>query len=126
MPEHVHLVVKPRHEIYDVSKFQETLKKSVVRKAHSFRKKSSKPDEYWARFYDVQPNGERHFRFWQRGGAYDENIWSLEAIPEILQYIHNNPVRRGLCEAPEDWPWSSAGWYAGRSGGSLKLELPDF
>jgi putative transposase len=80
MPEHVQLVVKPSQETYDVSKVQETVKKSVVLKAHNSRRKSSKPDEFWERFYDVQPNGERHFRFWQRGGAYDENIWSLEAL----------------------------------------------
>lgn len=25
-----------------------------------------------------------------------------------LQYIHQNPVRAGLCTRPEDYPWSSA------------------
>jgi hypothetical protein len=25
-----------------------------------------------------------------------------------LDYIHGNPVKQGLCEKPEDWPWSSA------------------
>jgi hypothetical protein len=25
-----------------------------------------------------------------------------------LEYIHHNPVRRGLCEAPQDFAWSSA------------------
>jgi len=24
-----------------------------------------------------------------------------------LQYIHRNPVKRGLCAGPEDWSWSS-------------------
>ncbi len=27
---------------------------------------------------------------------------------EILEYIHQNPVRAGLCKKPEDYPWSSA------------------
>ncbi len=27
---------------------------------------------------------------------------------EILHYIHHNPVKAGLCEKPEDYPWSSA------------------
>jgi putative transposase len=31
----------------------------------------------------------------------------------IIDYIHLNPVRRGLVERPEDWAWSSARWYAG-------------
>ena len=26
---------------------------------------------------------------------------------EVVRYIVLNPVRAGLCEAPEEWPWSS-------------------
>jgi len=29
-------------------------------------------------------------------------------IPRTLRYIHMNPVRLGLCEFPEKYPWSSA------------------
>ena len=33
-------------------------------------------------------------------------------IPEkafrVLQYIHGNPVKAGLCDRPEAYPWSSA------------------
>jgi hypothetical protein len=34
-----------------------------------------------------------------------------EAILVKLDYIHNNPVRRGLVGRPEDWHWSSFGAY---------------
>ena len=37
-----------------------------------------------------------------------------ESIYAEIEYFHNNPVRRGLVACAEDWPWSSAGWYAGR------------
>lgn len=26
----------------------------------------------------------------------------------VLRYIHDNPVKAGYCEKPEDYPWSSA------------------
>jgi hypothetical protein len=29
------------------------------------------------------------------------------------EYLHANPVRRGLVALAEDWEWSSARWYAG-------------
>jgi putative transposase len=29
----------------------------------------------------------------------------------MIDYLHLNPVRRGLVEKPEDWKWSSAGWF---------------
>lgn len=32
----------------------------------------------------------------------------------MIDYIHNNPVRRGLVEMPTDWLRSSARFYAGR------------
>jgi putative transposase len=30
---------------------------------------------------------------------------------EKLNYMHWNPVKRGLVEKPEDWPWSSVHYY---------------
>ena len=31
-----------------------------------------------------------------------DNVWAT------LNYIHQNPIRAGLCEKPEDYSWSSA------------------
>ena len=47
-----------------------------------------------------------HYRVWQWGG-YDLNIWSEKKRLEKLNYMHNNPVKRGLVKTPGDWPWSS-------------------
>ena len=33
----------------------------------------------------------------------------------MIEYIHNNPVRRGLVARAEDWKWSSAGWFEGKN-----------
>ena len=48
--------------------------------------------------------------FWQP--RYDFNVWSEEKRVEKLRYMHRNPVKRGLVERPEDWPWSSFRHYA--------------
>ena len=48
---------------------------------------------------------------WQRR-FYDFNVWGKEKRVEKLRYIHRNPVRRGLVEKPEQWPWSSFRAYA--------------
>jgi hypothetical protein len=39
-----------------------------------------------------------------------------------IDYLHANPVRRGLCERPEEWFWSSAASYAGIRQGPLSLD----
>ena len=43
---------------------------------------------------------------WQEG-YYDRAIRRDEDIREIFDYIHNNPVRRGLVRYAEEWPHSS-------------------
>jgi putative transposase len=49
-------------------------------------------------------------QFWQRR-YYDFNVFSEDKFPEKTHYMHWNPVLRGLVERPEDWPWSSHGFY---------------
>lgn len=34
-------------------------------------------------------------------------VWSREVLEVKVDYIHRNPLRRGLVERPEDWPHSS-------------------
>jgi len=45
-------------------------------------------------------------RVWQRR-FYDFNVWSPRKRTEKLQYMHGNPVRRGLVREPDQWEWSS-------------------
>jgi len=47
-------------------------------------------------------------------------LHSLEFIRQKLNYIHNNPVRAGIVEQPEDYIFSSARNYSGLSG---KIEI---
>ncbi|TLD41748.1 MAG: hypothetical protein JETT_1973 [Candidatus Jettenia ecosi] len=53
------------------------------------------------------------FGFWQAGPGYDRNIASKDDLFEKIHYMHRNSVRRGLILNPQEWKWSSAGWYAG-------------
>jgi putative transposase len=75
--------------------------------------KASAP-AFLAQMRDTEPNGKTQHRFWQRGGGYDRNLVRDTTVHRTIDYIHANPVRRGLAVLPEDWPWSSAAWYAGQ------------
>jgi putative transposase len=48
---------------------------------------------------------------WQKR-YYDRNIRDYAEFVEKLQYIHRNPVKRGLVERAEDWKWGSFRHYA--------------
>jgi len=96
MPEHVHfLVSEPERAV--LSTAVRAVKQSVARKLI----------------------GERE-HFWQ-ARYYDFNVWSASKIREKLRYMHRNPVKRGLVEKPEDWPWSSFRHYL--SGEECAVEI---
>ncbi len=109
MPEHVHLLIYPGLEPHRVADILYTLKKSVTSRALAFVRREA--PEFLVRMEDRQPNGRTSYRFWQRGGGYDENLCTPAKIWDKIDYMHANPVRRGLCERPTDWEWSSARAY---------------
>ena len=104
MPEHIHLLVLP-HKNATVSKILSGVKVSVARLARHWVEKEA--PGFLSHMLDIQPDGKKCFRFWQRGGGYDRNICLVEELYEKMNYIHLNPVRRGLVNSPEDWFWSS-------------------
>ena len=46
-------------------------------------------------------------KFWQ-DESFDHAIRSEDEFYRIVRYIEQNPVKAGLVESPEEWPWSSA------------------
>jgi hypothetical protein len=49
---------------------------------------------------------------------------SPEAIETVIDYIHQNPVRRGLVKRAVDWTWSSASWYLVNPPREQRVGLP--
>lgn len=95
MPEHVHLLVsEPRKGV--LARAIQALKLSVAKR---------RPET----------------PFWQ-ARYYDFNVWNAEKVTEKLDYMHRNPVVRGLVEKPEDWPWSSYRHYASGIEGKVEIE----
>lgn len=61
-------------------------------------------------------NGEEG-KIWQKG-FYDECILDALTLIKKLEYIHNNPMKAGLVNSPEEYPYSSYNHY-------LKTDYPD-
>lgn len=120
MPEHAHLLIWPTRPQYNISKILATIKLSVTRKALNHVIQNA--PQFLRRMEDRQPNGDVHYRFWQRGGGYDRNSFEPMTIWRQIEYIHANPVRRQLCARPDDWYWSSAGDYAGLQKGPIPID----
>ena len=109
MPEHVHLLVRPASRESKVGRFLARTKQPTSKaiKQLLIENQSSLLDRLTVR----ERPGKHCFRFWQEGVGFDRNLFSPEAIEASLDYIHTNPVKRGLCERATDWKWSSARYY---------------
>ena len=58
---------------------------------------------------------DRVYQLWQEG-SHAEMVYSESVMRQKLEYIHNNPVKRGYVDLPEQWRYSSARNYAGMPG----------
>jgi putative transposase len=62
-----------------------------------------------------------HRHFWQPR-YYDFNVFTTRKFKEKIQYIHRNPVTRGLVSKPEDYRWSSFNHYATGDPCAIEIE----
>lgn len=57
---------------------------------------------------------DRKYQIWERKPLSVE-LWTEAVVKEKLNYIHNNPVRAGLCALPEEYLFSTANLYNGET-----------
>jgi putative transposase len=121
MPEHVHLIVYPRPKASGVAELL-----LAIKRPFSFRIKRlllATNSSLLKRLTIRQRPGVTTFRFWQEGPGYDRNLTEPDTTLAAIDYVHLNPVRRGLVKRAVDWPWSSACWYVDPQGRANK-DLP--
>jgi len=90
MPNHVHALVRP-HTGYTLSQVLHNWKSFTAHEAQKAAQASGL----------LIPKGEA---FWQRE-SYDHLIRDEADFARVLEYIVQNPVKAGLCEKPEEWPY---------------------
>lgn len=53
---------------------------------------------------------DRKYQIWERN-SLSVALTYERFLVQKLNYIHNNPVKAGLCKCPEEYKYSSAGFY---------------
>lgn len=101
MPEHFHLLIS-EPEKANPSVVIQLLKLGVARRMLSARQRREKQKAAQEGLW-MNPVPQH---IWQ-ARFYDYNVWSGRKQVKKVRYIHRSPVRRGLVEGPEQWPWSS-------------------
>jgi len=119
MPEHVHLLVYPGPDGSPAGQIRGKVKELTARPAIAYLLDHA-PE--WVEKITVKEGSRLRRRFWQPGGGCDRNVIAVETAQKMIDYIHANPVRRGLAVRPTDWEWSSARWYAGHTDVQIAID----
>ncbi len=91
MPNHVHVLILPKTELA-----------KIVQSWKSFTGR-------WALGKNAELGlGVPGKQFWMRE-YWDRFIRDEQHLSAAVEYIHNNPVKAGLCTSSNHWKWSSAG-----------------
>jgi putative transposase len=116
MPIHVHLLLgEPKKAT--LSTALQMLKQRVSRKLRQ-KKRQAKKSDLQMNFLGIL---EELPQFWQTR-FYDFNVYSRKKQNEKLDYMHANPVIRGLVKHPKDWPWSSWTFYFREKSGLAPMD----
>lgn len=85
MPDHIHLLLDGDHDGADLKTFMKVAKQ---RAGFQFKKHTGR-------------------RLWQEG-YYEHVLRDVEKTEDVIRYIINNPIRKGLVANPLDYPyWGS-------------------
>jgi putative transposase len=113
MPDHFHLLVKPQPAETTPLIMKGLKEVTAGRILETLRENQQRPwcCKMLARLrLPPTVHDESHYRLWQRR-FFPFNVHSEKKRREKMDYMHNNPVKRGLVNAPGDWPWSSWRFY---------------
>jgi putative DNA methylase len=85
MPNHIHILVWPKTQLSRITK---SIKGYTARECNKLL-------------------GRTGNTFWQ-DESFDHAVRNEDEFHRIKRYIERNPVKAGLVDTPEEWPWSSA------------------
>jgi putative transposase len=109
MPEHLHLLVLPTTNVVKIDKLLSAIKQPYSVRIKRILVENKSP--LLQRLTVLERPEKTVFRYWQEGPGYDRNLSTEKAVMASIDYIHENPVRRGLVRSAADWKWSSTRWY---------------
>jgi putative transposase len=115
---HLHLLVQAEENknlgdiIRDFKRFTaNNILKAIQNEPESRREWLMHKFEWNAKF----KSSHEHYQFWQAGNQAKECI-TAEFTQQKLAYLHDNPVRAGIVEYPDEYLYSSARNYARKIG----------
>ena len=120
MPNHLHLIAAASADLNAVMR---DFKRFTSRTIHDRLKEDGRDTAvYWLAHATQAARRQRGELGLWADGFHPQAVYSRDVIQQKLAYLHDNPVRKGLVQTPEEWWYSSAGWYAGRKQVCMEMD----
>ncbi len=119
MPNHIHLLWRKQDLWIENSIAQNFLKYTAQQ--IKFNLLADNPQEL-GKYKSSQ--ADRQYHFWERR-PHQATMNNRNIVEQKLNYIHQNPVKKGLCLSNLDYPYSSANFYEGRANDMLLTHYMD-
>jgi putative transposase len=107
MPDHIHMIISSENVPKVMRSFKSYTSKKILEKLKETNKKTilnklriSKPDY----------KNQSEYQVWQEG-FQPKMILGISEYRQKMNYIHYNPVVRGLVESPDEWQYSSYNFF---------------
>ncbi|WP_305909364.1 transposase [Methylomarinum sp. Ch1-1] len=109
---HLHLIAASDDLSRDMQRFKSYTAKQII--AHLEQQNAERLLGLLA-FFKRAHKTESRYQIWEEG-SHPKMIESESVMRQKLEYIHQNPVKRGYVDRPEHWRYSSARNYLGQPG----------
>ena len=117
---HIHLLVSSKRSLSDTMRDFKAFTSSQIIK--TLRASNRKVFLKIFRQAAIDDSKSEKYRVWQKG-YHPIGINTEKFYLQKLEYIHENPVRKGYVIRPEHWVYSSAGNYAGFNNFPLEIDI---
>ena len=109
---HLHMVASSNDIAKSIKKFKSFTAKELLT---LLKKKNVKTILDQLAFYKKAHKTDTEYQVWQEG-MHPQLIQNEQIMIEKIEYIHNNPLKRGYVDEAKHWRYSSARDYEGFDG----------
>ena len=118
MDNHVHFIASANNLSQIMKDFKSYTAREIIKTAQT-------DDRKWLlnqfEFYKKKYKTDSEYQVWQEG-FHPQMIMEEDVFRQKVEYIHNNPVKRGFVEQAEHWIYSSARNYVNGEG-CIEIDL---
>jgi REP element-mobilizing transposase RayT len=112
MENHLHIIASSENLSKEIGNFRSFTARKII---DFLNERNAKNVLKQLAYYKLRHKKDRDYQLWQEG-THPQRVHDLAMMQQKIEYIHNNPVKRGYVDDPIHWRYSSARNYAGQPG----------